>query len=187
MLTQKTNLNIKSIIKGCILLVIGSLIAYYSSFIVETLFKYFDTNSTQTISNSNLIELSQPNPSLEDSSSENEEILDLINYYRINGAKLKGLELDPCLNKIAERRLEEVKIDYNHDQAQMPGWLDKCNMVAVTENLASYANPNQVVSDWLNSYDHKKNIEGYFDKVGIAASDSDALAVTVFGKSSDSK
>ncbi|OGZ26812.1 MAG: hypothetical protein A2365_01255 [Candidatus Nealsonbacteria bacterium RIFOXYB1_FULL_40_15] len=101
---------------------------------------------------------------------------------------IMGLEIDEKLSMAAQMKAEDMakKGYFSHESpsGETPwSWLEKTGykFAAAGENLAiNFPNPKSLVSAWLNSPSHAKNIyNGYFTDVGIGIAKGDAGTIVV--------
>lgn len=101
------------------------------------------------------------------------EILQLINQYRILN-KLEALDMNTILFKESclhtNYMIEENSISHDNSEERFLRISQELGISSFAENVASgQQTANEVVSDWLNSESHRKNIEGNYRLTGISA------------------
>ena len=115
----------------------------------------------------------------EDLSSEEQEVLNLINEYR-NQNGLENLEIYSKLQKTAEIKAKDIVENeyFSHSSPDLGTpfeLMDKtgvCYQIA-GENLAGNISPKKAVEAWINSKDHRDNIlDERFTYTGISVVDS---------------
>jgi uncharacterized protein YkwD len=98
-----------------------------------------------------------------------------INQYR-QSLNLSPLQLDPLISKQAKIHSENMAqgiVPFSHDgfEQRVKALDDSIKYRRVAENVAynqGYSDPvGQAVQGWLNSSDHRHNIEGNYDLTGI--------------------
>jgi uncharacterized protein YkwD len=102
------------------------------------------------------------------------QLLDVINKYRA----VKGLNPFVLINHISHKSQEHnlYMIDnnvVNHDFffERSNNIIEVLGAIKVAENVAyNYNNANSVLNAWLNSPDHKKNLDGNYTHIGISIS-----------------
>jgi uncharacterized protein YkwD len=102
------------------------------------------------------------------------QLLDVINKYRA----VKGLNAFVLINHISHKSQEHnlYMIDnnvVNHDFffERSNNIIEVLGAIKVAENVAyNYNNANSVLNAWLNSPDHKKNLDGNYTHIGISIS-----------------
>jgi uncharacterized protein YkwD len=105
-------------------------------------------------------------------SADEMELADLINEYRIS----KGLNALEVVNHVSYKSEEHnvymiAKKVVNHDlfEQRSNNIIAVLGAVKVNENVAyNFATPNSALNAWLNSPDHKANIEGAFTHFGVS-------------------
>jgi uncharacterized protein YkwD len=105
-------------------------------------------------------------------SADEMELADLINEYRIS----RGLNALEVVNHVSYKSEEHnvymiAKKVVNHDlfEQRSHNIIAVLGAVKVNENVAyNFATPNSALNAWLNSPDHKANIEGAFTHFGVS-------------------
>lgn len=104
-----------------------------------------------------------------------------INQYR-QSLNLSPLQLDPLISKQARTHSENMAqgiVPFGHDgfEQRVKALADSIQYRHVAENVAynqGYSDPvGQVVQGWINSSDHRHNIEGNYDLTGIGVAKND--------------
>jgi uncharacterized protein YkwD len=91
-----------------------------------------------------------------------ERLFELIQNWRSSQGKSQYIVSDD-LCTIAEKRLEEVKVKFNHDGFQTDWVKQSSNMAFIGENLSELFLRNEdVLTGWLNSPGHRENLEDGF-------------------------
>jgi uncharacterized protein YkwD len=100
-------------------------------------------------------------------------ILNVINSYRTEH-KLPPLQMVKEISLAAHQHsvdMAENKMPFGHDEfhSRVHSLGNKYeNIDAAAENVAyTSSNPKEIASMWLNSYGHRKNIEGDYNLTGI--------------------
>ena len=115
----------------------------------------------------------------EDLSSDEQEVLNLINDYRKQNG-LENLEIYSKLQEIAEIKAKDIVENeyFSHNSPDLGTpfeLMDKtgvCYQIA-GENLAGNISPKKAVEAWINSKDHRDNIlDERFSYTGISVVDS---------------
>ncbi|GAB1856083.1 hypothetical protein MHTCC0001_09180 [Flavobacteriaceae bacterium MHTCC 0001] len=131
------------------------------------------------------LETNQNNPDSEDSldtddtaNTENnaveEEIFRLVNAHRASIGK-SSLAFNALCNALSKEHtlymIDQNEISHdNFDNRAQKIYDEETGAVKVAENVASrYRSAQEVFDAWLGSNDHRKNIEGEFSHIGIAA------------------
>ncbi|MFL1897002.1 CAP domain-containing protein [Aquimarina sp. 2-A2] len=101
------------------------------------------------------------------------EILRLVNEHRIS-LDLPVLEITSIANTLAKEHttymIEKSAISHDNFDARFTKLRSEVNATNAAENVASFQPTAQsVVTAWLNSSGHRKNIEGNFVFTGISA------------------
>lgn len=102
-----------------------------------------------------------------------DEILRLVNEYRATKG-LDALSKNGTAEQLAidHTRYMISKANINHDNfdAKFETLKEKENATGIAENVANfYPDAQSVVTGWINSEGHRKNIEGNYTYTGIAA------------------
>lgn len=102
-----------------------------------------------------------------------QEVVDLVNVERAKQG-IAPLSIDPNVTKAAQVRAKEIKTSFSHtrpDGRTAFTALDEANASyrGAGENIAiGQKTPEQVVSDWMNSEGHRKNIlNSSFKYIGV--------------------
>ncbi len=101
------------------------------------------------------------------------DIFDLVNEYRSNNG-LQKLTRNATADKLATEHTEYMigndKISHDNFSSRSENLKDKENAKSISENVAyGYTTAEKVVAAWLNSLEHRENIEGDFTHTGVAA------------------
>lgn len=98
------------------------------------------------------------------------ELLSVVNNWRINQGKTEYYS-DPTLCEYADLRVEQIKSDWSHDgfyAMQKDG-----SFSLLGENLSRYDySPEYVFGEWLNSPEHRQNLERDFTHSCIRCEDN---------------
>ncbi len=118
--------------------------------------------------------------------AEAKEVLALVNIER-NKEGLKSLTLDADLCKAAQVRAKEINTLFSHtrpDGTSCFTVLDEFNISwnAIGENIAKgHMSPKEVVTAWMNSEGHRRNImSSNFGKLGVGYDSSTKAWVQIF-------
>ncbi len=114
-----------------------------------------------------------PPPTNTNEVSITDEILNLVNAYR------EDLKLEPVIkNETAEQlaidhtvyMIDQGQIGHDNLNERFEILKTEENAQAASENVASsYPDAQSVMTAWIKSDDHRKNLEGNYSKIGIAA------------------
>ncbi|GFD96715.1 hypothetical protein KUL156_32380 [Alteromonas sp. KUL156] len=110
--------------------------------------------------------------SIEEKSIEN-EILDLINDYRLSKGlstlkKLEAIKSQTYNHTMYMIKKKELSHDFFHDRKDY--LVENTNAIKVAENVAyGYSTAESVVNGWIKSEGHRKNIEGDFTHFEVTA------------------
>ena len=102
-----------------------------------------------------------------------EEILNLVNQHR-QSQGLSTLQSNATAVLLAEDHTRYMisleELNHHNLDAKFQTLIEKEGATGIGENVASfYPDAASVVTGWLNSPDHRRNIEGNFTHTGIAA------------------
>ena len=134
-------------------------------------------NTQETMQKENKAHIIEDNK--EDLSSDEQEVLNLINDYRKQNG-LENLEIYSKLQEIAEIKAKDIVENeyFSHNSPDLGTpfeLMDKtgvCYQIA-GENLAGNISPKKAVEAWINSKDHRDNIlDERFTYTGISVVDS---------------
>ncbi len=99
-------------------------------------------------------------------------IIDLVNDHR-DGIRMEGLKTDALATQMAvahtEYMIKQAALSHDNFQ-QRADELVRVGAMEVGENVAyGQTDARSVMSSWLGSPGHRKNIEGDFTHIGVAA------------------
>jgi uncharacterized protein YkwD len=109
-----------------------------------------------------------------------QEIVDLINYYRDTTGK-NELIIDTILRREARNHsinMATGKVPFGHE-----GFKERANTIfgevggtVCGENAAegNYPDASYFIDSWLNSSDHKKNIDGDYNYTGVSVAENES-------------
>ena len=100
------------------------------------------------------------------------QLLDAINNYRESQGKNPLIMINHMSYKSQEHNLYMIEKNVvNHDffHERSSNIIEVLGAIKVAENVAyNYNNANSVLNAWLNSPDHKKNLDGEYTHIGIS-------------------
>ncbi|PKV49775.1 uncharacterized protein YkwD [Aquimarina sp. MAR_2010_214] len=102
-----------------------------------------------------------------------DEILKLVNEYRQNkglAALTKNTTAEQLAADHTRYMISKGVINHDNFDAKFKTLQEKENATGMAENVANfYPDAQSVVTGWINSDGHRKNIEGNYTHTGIAA------------------